>query len=327
LGIESTAHTFGVGIVKRHGKRVKVLANEKSVFVTKKGGIHPRLAAEHHFEKAPEIIRRALQKARVGIDDVDVFAFAKGPGMGPALRVGAVAARTLSLAHKRPLLGVNHCVAHIEIAKLFTRAKDPVVVYVSGGNTQIIALIEGRYRVFGETLDIGVGNLLDSFGRAMGLGFPAGPKLDKWYFKGKHYISLPYSVKGSDLVFAGLETAAKQKIGKVNKYDLAYSMLHTAFAMITEVTERALAHTGKQHVVLTGGVAASRALQKMLNEMCAQRKAKLFIPPQEYCTDNGAMIALLGLLEHEAGVNMSLEETAVKQRYRTDEVEVCWHQT
>lgn len=321
FGIESTAHTFSVGIVD---SECNILANEKDSFTTKSGGLIPRELAEHHSRVGVEIISRALEKAGVSFKEIDCIAFSQGPGIGPALSVGAVAARMLSLQHSKPLIGVNHCVAHIEIGKKKCGCKDPLVLYVSGGNSQVIGYESGRYRVYGETLDIGVGNLLDSFGREIGLGFPAGPKMDEMYFGERNYIELPYSVKGMDLNFSGLLTAAKMKIWKADEKDLVYSLMHTAFAMLTEVTERALAHTGKKELLLTGGVAASKALQKMCSEMCEERGVRLFVCPSEFATDNGAMIAWTGLLMHNSGVTTPLEKSLTNQRFRTDQQEVTW---
>jgi len=321
LGIESTAHTFGVGVCDEKGN---ILANERSAFKTEKGGIKPQEAADFHCKHSNEIILNALQKAGIKSKELGLISFAQGPGLGPTLKTGASAARTLSLALETPLVGINHCVAHIEIGRLLTGAKNPIILYASGGNTQVIALTGGRYAVFGETLDIGIGNLLDSFGRKLGLGFPAGPILDQWYFEGKNYIELPYSVKGTDLVFAGLETAAEEKIGKSEEKDLAYSLLHTAFSELCEVTERALAHVDRNEVLLVGGVAASKALRKMIGTMCKERNAKMFVPEIQYCVDNGAMIAWQGMLEFLHGKKTELSDSAVRQRFRTEEVKVNW---
>ncbi len=321
LGIESTAHTFGIGIVD---EKCNVLANEKAAYTNPDAGIHPRLAADYHLSNGGRILKQALEKANLKMSDMDVISFAQGPGLGPCLRVGAITARYLSSKYKKPLLGVNHCVAHVEIGKVKTHAKDPVVVYTSGANTQIIAYENGKYRVMGETLDMGVGNVLDQFGRDMGLGFPAGPVIDQKYFKGKKLIPLPYSVKGMDLVFAGLLTAATQKIGKEDEDDLCYSLMHTAFSMVSEVAERALAHTEKDELLVTGGVAASKALSEMLHKLCADRGAKLHVVPIPYAMDNGAMIAWQGLIEHRAGRKQVLSDTRVNQRFRTDHVDVFW---
>jgi len=321
LGIESTAHTFGAGIATQGGK---ILANERAVFKTEEGGIKPQEAADFHVEHAVGTIQAALEKSGLGVKDIGLVSFAQGPGLGPALKIGAAAARAFSLIHNIPLIGINHCVAHIEIGRLITGAGMPVVVYASGGNTQIIAFQKERYAVFGETLDIGVGNLLDSFGRKLGLGFPAGPILDQWYFEGKNYIELPYSVKGTDLVFSGLQTAAEEKIGKAGEKDLAHSLLHTAFAELCEVTERALAHVERDEVLVVGGVAASKALRHMLGKMCEERGAKVFVPEMQYCVDNGAMIAWQGLLEFSNGRKTELADSGVRQRFRAEEVGVNW---
>ena len=321
LGIESTAHTYGVGIVDEKGK---ILANEKHTLQTEQGGLVPRELLDHHMAWGQKILSQALEKSGISLKDVDVISFSQGPGMGQALRAGATAARTLSLIHNKPLLGVNHCIAHVEIGRKLTGAKDPITLYVSGANTQIIGFESGKYRVYGETLDTGLGNMLDSFGRALGLGFPAGPEMDKLYAQASNYLELPYSVKGMDLVFSGLQTAAASQIGKADKNDLVYSLMHNAFAMVTEVTERALAHTGKKEVLLAGGVASSSHLQKMIETMCRERKAKMFVPERQVLVDNAAMIAWLGLLAYKAGVRMKLEESQIKPKQRTDDVLAGW---
>ncbi|WP_456320673.1 bifunctional N(6)-L-threonylcarbamoyladenine synthase/serine/threonine protein kinase [Palaeococcus sp. (in: euryarchaeotes)] len=322
LGIEGTAHTLGMGIVTEK----EILANVFDTLTTERGGIHPKEAAEHHAKLLKPLLEKALKDAGISMGDVDVVAFSQGPGLGPALRVVATAARALALRYNKPIVGVNHCIAHVEISKLFGDIKDPVGLYVSGGNTQVIALEGGRYRVFGETLDIGIGNALDMFARELGIGFPGGPRIEELAQKGNKYIELPYAVKGMDLSFSGILTEAvrKYKSGKYRVEDLAYSFQETAFAALVEVTERALAHTEKNEVVLVGGVAANKRLRGMLKDMAEDRGAKFFVPPFEVCRDNGAMIAYTGLKMFKAGIKFKLEETVVKQKFRTDEVEVTW---
>jgi universal protein Kae1 len=322
LGCESSAHTFGIGIVD---EKCRILANEKKSYIKEDSvGIHPREAADFHYENALSVLENALEKASLKINEVDLIAFSQGPGLGNCLKVGAVTARTLSLIHKKPLIGVNHCIAHIEIGRKLTKSKDPITCYASGANTQIIGLEKKRYRIFGETLDIGIGNFLDVFGREINLGFPAGPKMDEMYFTGKELIELPYTVKGMDLAFSGLLTAGKKMIGKEKQSDLVFSLMHNAFAMLTEVTERALAHTGKKEVLLTGGVASSKALREMMKAMCKQRKAKFFVPPREVCIDNGSMIGWLGLLMYKRGITTKIENSEIKPKQRTDQVKVSW---
>ena len=320
LGIEGTAHTVGVGIVSEN----RILANISKMYKPSQGGIHPREAANHHAKYLPELLKKAMEDAGVRPENIDGISFSQGPGLGPCLRTVATAARILSMKLKVPIIGVNHCIAHLEIGRFTTGAEDPVMLYVSGGNTQVISYTSGRYRVFGETLDIGIGNMLDKLGREMNLPFPGGPKIENLAKMGEKYISLPYSVKGMDVSFSGLFTAAKNLIGKEKIEDIAYSVQETAFAMLTEVTERALTHLRKDEVLLAGGVARNKRLRNMLSIMCEERGAKLYIPPPELCVDNGAMIAYLGLLFLKHGIKMKIKDTEVIQRFRTDQVDIPW---
>tara|TARA_Y100000034_G_scaffold136696_1_gene214998 strand:- start:1457 stop:2437 length:981 start_codon:yes stop_codon:yes gene_type:complete len=322
LGIESTAHTLGIGVADDSGK---ILSNQWDMFVPEEGGITPRMAADHHVEVFQDVLEKGLKEAGCRLQDIDAFAFSQGPGLGPCLRIGATGARYLSKKYKKPLIGVNHCIAHIEVGKLVTGAKDPVVVYVSGGNTQIIALKAGRYRVFGETLDIALGNALDQFARKMGIPHPGGPEIEKLALKSKNFVQLPYTVKGMDMSFSGILTEAKRKLASGNKKeDLCHSFQETSFAMLTEVTERAMAHTEKDEVLVVGGVAANKRFSEMLGIMAKERGAKMFAVPLKLAGDNGAMIAWTGALMLKAGMGTSLSKSKVDQKFRTDEVDVKW---
>lgn len=267
LGIESTADDFSVGIASFKGE---ILANIIDAYVPPEGGIHPREASRHHAEVAGKVLEEAFKTAGIKPKDLAVIAFSQGPGLGPCLRTGATVARALASYLRVPLVGVNHCVAHIEIGKLKTGALDPVTLYVSGGNTIVTAFDAGRYRVFGETLDIALGNCLDVFAREAGLkqrpGEPFGAVVEKLAKNGKQLVPLPYTVKGMDMSFSGLLTAAIKSLkeGRHRLEDLCYSLQETAFSMVVEVTERALAHTEKKEVLLTGGVAANKRLQEMV---------------------------------------------------------------
>jgi N6-L-threonylcarbamoyladenine synthase len=318
LGIEGTAHTFGVGIVTQSD----VLANESDSYSGV--GIHPREAADHHAEVAGSILRKSLEKAGISLKDIDLISFSQGPGLGPCLRIAATCARTLSLRLQKPLIGVNHCVAHIEVGRWITGAGDPVTLYVSGGNTQIIAYAGKRYRVFGETLDIGLGNMQDIFGREVGMGFPCYKEMDNMVEQGNYIPGLSYTVKGNDFSFSGILTQAVNMVKEYDLQDVTKSLMEHAYAMVVEATERAMAHTEKNELLLTGGVAASPRLQEMCRVMCKERGASFFVPPQQLCRDNGAMIAYQGLLEFEHGGRMDFDETVVRQKWRTDDVDVTW---
>ena len=321
LGIEGTAHTFGVGIVDGE---CNVLANVWKMYAPEEGGIHPREAANHHVEHASSVIKDAVDKAGIEAREIDLVAFSQGPGLGPCLRTAATTARAISLTLGIPIMGVNHCVAHIEIGRGVCECHDPVLLYVSGGNTQVISFANGRYRVFGETLDIGVGNMLDKFGREMGMGFPAGGEIEGLAKGGSELFELPYSVKGMDVSFSGILTAALAQKDRSRMEDICYSLQETSFAMLVEVTERAMAHLGKDEVLLGGGVARNRRLLEMLTVMADERGAGCFVPPLDLCSDNGAMIAWTGLLMHRSGLTMDIGETVIDQRFRTDDVDVTW---
>lgn len=320
LGIESTAHTFGVGIVTDKGE---ILADAKDTYKPKLGsGIIPAEAKEHHLLVKNKLLEKALEEAKLKIGDIDLIAYSQGPGLPPCLWTGMEFAKGLSEREGIPIIGVNHPVAHIEIAKLSTGTKDPVVIYVSGGNTQVIAYASGRYRVFGETEDVAIGNAIDSFARRVGLPHPGGPEVEKLAKKGK-YVELPYVVKGMDLSFSGIATAAEKLVKRGEKLeDVCFSLQETCFAMLVEVTERAVAHTGKKEVLLTGGVAANRRLTEMLEIMCRERGAKFEAVPMKYAGDAGAMIAWTGLLAYNSGERT--EKLEPVSRWRTDEMEIRW---
>lgn len=319
LGIEGTAEKLGIGIVSDEGEIFSNVTKHQPLVT----GIHPREAAEHHAGNIRSVLDAALKNANLDLKDIDLVAFSQGPGLGPCLRVAAVSARTISLTNNIPIIGVNHCIGHIEIGLLSTDAIDPLTLYVSGGNTQVIAFSFGRYRVFGETLDIAIGNCLDQFARAVGIGSPGGPIVEKLAKKGR-YIPLPYVVKGMDLSFSGLYTASVTLAKRHKIEDVCRGLEETSFAMITEVTERALAHTEKKEVMLAGGVAINRRLQEMISKMAEEHGASFFIPPGDMLGDNGAMIAWAGILRYGAGERQAIRDTGVKQRFRTDEVDVKW---
>lgn len=324
LGIESTAHTFGVGIVKRG----KVLSNSRKMYTTESGGIIPIDSAKHHRENSEEIYLKSLEEAGISEGEIDAIAFSQGPGLPPCLLEGIKFAKFLGKKLNKPLIPVNHCVAHLEIGKI-TGAKDPILLYCSGANTQIIAYSSGKYRIFGETMDIGVGNFIDNFARYAGLGFPGGPKVEKLALNSKNYISLPYSIKGMDVVLSGILTNLRQKLEKkeYSLEDLSYSLQENVFAMLIEVSERALAHVGKKELVLGGGVACNFRLQEMAKIMCKERRIKFFVPSRDLLVDNGAMIAYLGEIMFKSGIKFSGEDAEkldIKPRERTDEVQVNW---
>jgi universal protein Kae1 len=319
IGIESTAHTFGIGIVNKG----KVIANVRDMHKTDSGGIVPVEAAAHHRRVAKEMYDQALNDAKISEGDIDAVAFSQGPGLAPCLLAGLEFARELSLRLGVAIVPVNHCIAHLEIGQS-VGAKDPVLLYASGANTQIIAFSEGKYRVFGETLDLGIGNFLDKVARLSGHGFPGGPEIEKAAKNGK-YVELPYSIKGMDVSFSGIYTKTSQLLSNgVSFEDLSFSIQETAFAMLVEAAERAMAHTDKKELVLGGGVACNARLQEMCKLMCEDRGAKFFCPDRSLLVDNAAMIAYTGEILLKSGIKISPKEADIRPRERTDDVNVTW---
>jgi len=322
LGIESTAHTFGAAIVTSEGR---IVSDVKEVYRGANGsGIHPAEASQHHAKHAARVLKETLNKAGLSLGDVDAISYSAGPGLGPCLRVGAVVARSLSSYFSKPLVPVNHAVGHIELGCLLSGASDPVCLLVSGGHTALLSSRKGRWRFFGETLDITVGQLFDQFGRALNLPSPCGAEIEKLAHKGKKYVSLPFTVKGNDMSFSGLLTSAKRIIGRYDVEDLAYSLQETSFSMLCEVTERALAFTERKELLVVGGVAANRRLSEMLEEVCKRQEATLFVPPADFSGDCGSQIGWVGLRHFQHGFSVKPEDGFVKQRWRVDEVQIPW---
>ncbi len=321
LGIESTAHTFGIGIVDDKGT---ILANIKDSVTTASGGLIPNDVAKHHEDVKEKVLSDALTKSNLTLKDINLIVYSQGPGLAPCLRVGTNFAKKLAKENNLPLIGANHAVAHLTIGQLLCKSKDCVFLYVSGVNTQIISLAGNRFRIFGETLDIGLGNALDKFGREAGLGFPAGPKIEQLAKTGK-YIELTYAVKGMDVSFSGMVTQAIKELKKGSKMeDICFSLQETAFAMLAEICERALAHTEKSELILVGGVAANKRLSEMLEKMCAARNARFAAVPLEFSGDQGVMIAWQGFLEYQAGRRLDISKADFFPYERADEIYVIW---
>jgi N6-L-threonylcarbamoyladenine synthase len=387
LGIEGSANKIGVGIVTNEGV---ILSNPRKTFITPPGqGFRPKETADHHRKEVLSILRQALNESGLRLEDIDVFCYTKGPGMAQPLSVGALVVRTLAQMYNKPIVGVNHCVGHIEMGRCVTNASNPTILYVSGGNTQVIAYSEKRYRIFGETIDIAIGNCLDRFARLINLSNDPAPgyNIEQMAKLGKNYIELPYSVKGMDVSFSGIlshleellnkkknkqkniqnkrkrgksaeklaqsdlkneqfiksidnsnnipiaeaytndnpentdinlqvnenqkniiisesslnnqlnilaETAENQIDMPHSKEDLCFSLQETLFAMLVEITERAMAHTNSNEVLLVGGVACNVRLQQMMGQMAKERGGVVCAMDDRYCIDNGAMIAYAG---------------------------------
>jgi N6-L-threonylcarbamoyladenine synthase len=303
-----------------------ILADLRDVYASAPGtGIHPREAAEHHSVVAPRVIANTIKKAGITTSDLGGVAIALGPGLGPCLRVGATVARALCSYYRIPLIPVNHAIGHIEIGTLTTGAKDPLVVLVSGGHTAIAAFSGGRWRIFGETQDITIGNLYDMFAREIDLPSPAGPEIEELTKKATKFIPVPYVVKGNDVSYSGLLTASLARLRAGAKLeDVCYSMQEVSCSMLAEAVERSLAYTGKTEMLLTGGVAANKTLQSKLQEVAMLHDARFYVVKGPYTGDNGAQIAWTGILALGAGLTTTVEMARIKPKWRLEDVDIPW---
>uniref|UniRef100_A0A672P118 N(6)-L-threonylcarbamoyladenine synthase n=1 Tax=Sinocyclocheilus grahami TaxID=75366 RepID=A0A672P118_SINGR len=297
IGFEGSANKIGVGII-RDGE---VLSNPRRTYITPPGqGFLPGETAKHHRSVILTVLQEALDEAGLKAADIDCVAYTKGPGMGAPLVTVAIVARTVAQLWGKPLLGVNHCIGHIEMGRLITNSENPTVLYVSGGNTQISNDPSPGYNI------------------------------EQMAKKGTKYIELPYTVKGMDVSFSGIlsyiEDAAHKLLStsQCTPEDLCFSLQETVFAMLVEITERAMAHCGSQEVLIVGGVGCNLRLQEMMGVMCKERGARLFATDESFCIDNGAMIAQAGWEMFRSGHVTELSDSWITQRYRTDEVEVTW---
>ena len=278
LGIEGSANKVGVGVLcyDYTSKTYQTLSNPRKTYIPPIGhGFLPKETAWHHQKHIVPLVKSALEEAKIDFSSISAICYTKGPGMAAPLKSCAVAARTLSQMFDCPLVAVNHCVGHIEMGRVATQAADPVVLYVSGGNTQVIAYSDQRYRIFGETIDIAIGNCLDRFARVVGLSNDPSPGYNieveaRKDVSANEYLELPYVVKGMDVSFSGILTCVEAEWKKFldisksmkdkdlylakQRSILCYSLQETIFAMLVEITERTMAHCGQKQVLLVGGV-------------------------------------------------------------------------
>jgi len=403
LGLEGSANKLGAGVIRHtpptghdgHGAainhaRVDILSNVRHTYVTPPGeGFQPSDTAKHHKHWILSVVAEAVRASGIAsIAEIDCICYTKGPGMGAPLQAVSIVARTLALMYNKPLVGVNHCVGHIEMGRTITGAHNPVVLYVSGGNTQVIAYSAQKYRIFGETLDIAVGNCLDRFARVIGLSNDPSPgyNIEQEAKKGHRLFPLPYGTKGMDVSLAGMLSAteaytkdarfrpAKRGVATtdvpvgalangriwtgnsahalqrsedtvnvrsceqdnissveserdadiITPADLCFSLQEYMFAMLVEITERAMAHIGSKDVLIVGGVGCNERLQQMMGIMASERGGSVFATDERFCIDNGIMIAHAGLLAYRMGQSTPLAKSTTTQRYRTDTPLIAW---
>ncbi|GFE54610.1 glycoprotease family protein [Babesia ovis] len=347
LGIEGSANKLGIAIVRGDGV---LLSNVRKTYSAPDGeGFLPRHVAKHHRENMAAVLKEALTDAGIELSQISLICYTRGPGMGSSLYVGSIAAKTVHFLTGAPIIPVNHCVGHVEMGRFLSGFKLPVILYVSGGNTQVLSYDRKRqvYAVLGETLDIAAGNVLDRLARLLGLPNKPAPGLSielAARSPGAQLITLPFVVKGMDCSLSGLLTYSEQLIdckkqelstGQITESDfksftrdLCFSVQEHMFAMLIEITERAMSFVGANELLVVGGVGCNLRLQAMAHAMAEARGATLFPMDERYCIDNGAMIAFAGMMDyfHGLGEKVALEpkDVTICQRYRTDQCRVTW---
>ncbi|KRH93163.1 putative metalloprotease with chaperone activity (RNAse H/HSP70 fold) [Pseudoloma neurophilia] len=326
IGIESSANKLGIALIENGN----IIFNARRTHITAPGlGFIPSETAMHHYKNAVPLLKELVKTTGVKLKDIDLITFTRGPGMAGPLQVGALVARTLSVFLNKPIVPVNHCIAHIEMGIEYCKAKNPIILYASGGNTQIIAYCSSGYKIIGETLDIAVGNCLDRFARYAKISNDPSPgyNLEQLAKKSKVYKKIPYVVKGMDMSLAGIVPYIEQKYPDPDQEtveSLCYSLQETIFAALVEVTERAMALQNSKEVLICGGVGCNERLQQMMQIMCQERNSIVHSMNDSYCVDNGAMIAHTGTIMYKSGLRFTLKDTDVTQRWRTDKVDVTW---
>ena len=347
LGIESSCDETGVALVRVQGQELPVLLAHALYSQIEMhqayGGVVPELASRDHIRRVLPLTQEVLQAAGKTLQDVDVVAFTRGPGLAGALLVGAGVACALGASLAKPVLGVHHLEGHL--LSPFLSADPPefpfVALLVSGGHTQLMQVNGvGRYQILGETIDDAAGEAFDKSAKLLGLAYPGGPALSRLAEMGDPVaFKLPRPLLHSDNLdfsFAGLKTAVMVQAKKLASAqgcaveglpgqvlaDLAASTQAAIVEVLVKKSLAALKATGLRRLVVAGGVGANHSLREQLNLACARRGVRVHYPELHLCTDNGAMIAMAAAMRLQSGIQLASEVYAfdVKPRWPLDEI-------
>ncbi len=308
LGIETSCDETGVAVYDT-GRGLAAHALHSQVALHRAyGGVVPELASRDHVRRVVPLISHVLERSALTLADVDAIAYTRGPGLAGALLVGASVAHALGHALGKPAIGIHHMEAHLLSPLLATpRPAFPfIALLVSGGHTQLFDVeAVGRYRMLGDTLDDAAGEAFDKTAKLMDLPYPGGPSIAAIAEHGRDgALTLPRPMIDSgdlDMSFSGLKTAVltlarREPLTDARKADIAREFQHAVVDVLVAKSMRALAISGRSRLVVAGGVGANRELRSRLAHAVQSRGGDLFFPPLEFCTDNGAMIALVGAL-------------------------------
>lgn len=301
LAIESSCDETAVAILKDEELLANIVSTQIEVH-TKYGGVMPEIASRLHAENISIVLKEALDKAQIKLEDISAVAITRGPGLIGALHVGMQAAKTIALLYDKPLIPVHHLAGHIYANEFVKPLKFPLLaIVVSGGNTELVIMKNHlNFKIIGETKDDAVGECYDKVARVMGLPYPGGIPIDKYAKEGHHTYKLPSPLhdQSYDFSYSGLKTNIinmvhqfEQRGESINVFDLCCSFQETAIGMILEKSLRAVQEFNVKQVVLAGGVSANSYLRKQIQEQLKNSGVEVVIPPMWCCTDNAAMIA------------------------------------
>lgn len=315
IGIETSCDDSCVAILKNERELLVNLISSQIDIHALFGGVVPEIASRKHLEAINPLIEKALEEANLSYDDIDLISVTKGPGLMGSLLVGISAAKALSLAINKPMIGTNHIKGHICANYLAHSELEPpfITLVVSGGHTYLVK-VDGYtdYKVVGKTRDDAAGESFDKVARKMGLAYPGGPLIDKLAREGNkeaiHFPRVMLEKDSYDFSFSGLKTAVlnqinqyEQKNIEINKNDFAASFQEAVVDVLVDKSMRLLEETGYDKLALSGGVAANSRIRERLEEECKKRDINFYYPPIKLCTDNAAMIAMAGYLDYQAG--------------------------
>ena len=313
LGIESSCDETSISIVK-NGKEEIVTTTLSQIDIHKKfGGVVPEIASRSHAECITIVIDDCLSKANMKMEDITAIAVTYGPGLAGSLLVGVEAAKALSLAYNKPLIGVNHMAGHIYANNLVDTMDFPLIcLVISGGHTEIIYMEDDlSFKKLGSTIDDSVGEAFDKVGRVIDVPYPGGPVIDKLSKVGNDTYDLPLPMDDDsyNFSFSGIKSAVinlvhneKQRGNEIRKEDLCTSFENIVVKTLTKKTMKAVKEYNVKELLIAGGVSANSGIREEFKRLCDKEGIKLVVPNLSYCTDNGAMIAAAGYYYYKKGL-------------------------
>ena len=328
LGIESSCDEMSASIIKNGNTEIKTIVLSQMDIHKKYGGVVPEIASRCHIESATMVLDELFDGLNITMDDITAIAVTYGPGLIGSLLVGLQIAKTLAFVYNKPLIPVHHIAGHIYANNLVEDMKFPLIsLVVSGGHTDIIYMKEHfEFEKIGGTLDDAVGECYDKVARVLDLPYPGGPQIDRLSKEGNdtYKLPLPLDDETFNFSFSGLKSAVinlvhneEQRGNQINKADLATSFQNTVVKIITKKTMKAIEKYNVNKLIMSGGVAANKALREKFETLCNENNINFSVPPIKYCTDNAAMIATAGYFAYIKGLrsDMSLNAIAVDSLY------------